>query len=478
MSLKDQAVSSVFWVFIHAFGSQGIAFFVSIVLARFLEPSEFGLIAMLSVFIAIGNNLINSGLTQSLIRSQQVDEEDFSTVFYFNIIVSIIVYVLIFFLAPYIALFYNEEQLTNVVRIYSFSFIINAFSSVQSARLTKMLDFKTQMKVSFPSIIIGGISGILLAYNGYGVWSLVWSSLIQTFLSTIQLWYWSKWKPLFVFRIIKFKSHFQYGVNLTFSGILDALFTEAYTIIIGKFFLATQVGFYNRANTLQKLPVTNISSIITRVTFPLFSAIQNDDARLKSAYMKIMQIVVFITAPVLILMAVLAEPLFRFLFTDKWLPAVPYFRILCINGILFPIHSYNLQILKVKGRSDLFLRLEILKKILICIVISISFKYGIFGLLYGSVITSVIAFFINSHYSGKIIKYSAWNQIKDIFPIILLSCFMGTAIYFWDSFIIFKSNDFLRLFIGSMTGILLYTSLSYLFRMSVFVELKNILIKK
>lgn len=478
MSLKDQAVSSVFWVFIHAFGSQGITFFVSIVLARFLEPSEFGLIAMLSVFIAIGNNLINSGLTQSLIRLQQVDEEDFSTVFYFNIIVSIIVYVLIFFLAPYIALFYNEEQLTNVVRIYSFSFIINAFSSVQSARLTKMLDFKTQMKVSFPSIIIGGISGILLAYNGYGVWSLVWSSLIQTFLSTIQLWYWSKWKPLFVFRIIKFKSHFQYGVNLTFSGILDALFTEAYTIIIGKFFLATQVGFYNRANTLQKLPVTNISSIITRVTFPLFSAIQNDDARLKSAYMKIMQIVVFITAPVLILMAVLAEPLFRFLFTDKWLPAVPYFRILCINGILFPIHSYNLQILKVKGRSDLFLRLEILKKILICIVISISFKYGIFGLLYGSVITSVIAFFINSHYSGKIIKYSAWNQIKDIFPIILLSCFMGTAIYFWDSFIIFKSNDFLRLFIGSMTGILLYISLSYLFRMSVFVELKNILIKK
>lgn len=226
MSLKDQAVSSVFWVFIHAFGSQGIAFFVSFVLARFLEPSEFGLIAMLSVFIAIGNNLINSGLTQSLIRSQQVDEEDFSTVFYFNIIVSIIVYVLIFFLAPYIALFYNEEQLTNVVRIYSFSFIINAFSSVQSARLTKMLDLKTQMKVSFPSIIIGGISGILLAYNGYGVWSLVWSSLIQTFLSTIQLWYWSKWKPLFVFRIIKFKSHFQYGVNLTFSGILDALFTE------------------------------------------------------------------------------------------------------------------------------------------------------------------------------------------------------------------------------------------------------------
>jgi O-antigen/teichoic acid export membrane protein len=391
MSLKKQALSGVFWSSMQLFGSQAIGFGVSLVLARLLLPSEFGLIAMLGIFIGLGTALINSGLTQSLIRSENLDDEDFSTVFFFNLGGSVVIYSIIYLVAPFIATFYNQEVLTLIIRVYCVVFIINAFSAIQLTRLTKMMDFKTQMKVSVPSLIIGGCVGITMAYNDYGVWSLVWSSITQTVAGTIQLWFWSQWRPLWVFNMKKFKYHFNYGVKLMLSGILDLIFTYAYTIIIGKFFAPAQVGFYNRAQTFQMLPVKSISSIVTKISFPLFSAIQNDDVRLKSIYKRIMQMVVFLVTPTLILMAVMAEPLFRLSFTEKWLPAVPYFQILCFNGILYPIHSYNLQILNVKGRSDLFLKLAVVKKVIVSVVILVTFQYGIYGLLYGSVLTSVIA---------------------------------------------------------------------------------------
>jgi teichuronic acid exporter len=256
------------------------------------------------------------------------------------------------------------------------------------------------------------------------------------------------------------------------SGILDIVFTNAYTIIIGRFFAPAQVGFYNRADTLQMLPVGNISSIVTKVSYPLFSAIQNDDVRLKSVYKRIMQMVIFLVTPILILMAVLAEPLFRLLFTAQWLPAVPYFQILCFNGILYPIHSYNLQILNVKGRSDLFLKLEIIKKILVVIVVAISFQFGIYGLLYGSVITSIFSFFINTHYSGKFLNYTAWEQTKDLLPTIFLSILIGVVIFFFDQFLIIHYFfDFSRLFLGGVLGGILFLTSSYFLKMSSLNEL-------
>jgi len=479
MSLKKQALSGVFWSSTQLFGNQFIGFGVSLILARLLLPSEFGLIAMIGIFIGLGTALINSGLTQSLIRSENLDDEDFSTVFFFNLGGSIIIYSIIYFVAPFIATFYNQEVLTLIVRVYCIVFIINAFSAIQITRLTKMMDFKTQMKVSIPSLIIGSSVGIYMAYNDYGVWSLVWSSITQTIAGTLQLWFWSKWRPLWVFNIAKFKYHFQYGVKLMLSGILDLIFTNAYTIIIGKFFAPAQVGFYNRAETLQMLPVRSISSIITKVSFPLFSSIQNDDVRLKSIYKRIMQMVVFIVTPSLILMAVMAEPLFRLLFTEKWLPAVPYFQILCFNGILYPIHSYNLQILNVKGRSDLFLKLEIFKKIIVVLVILVSFQYGIYGLLYGSVLTSVIAFFINTHFSGKFLNYPAWEQTKDLLPIISLGILIGAVIYFLDrNFTCDIPNDFFRIVLGVSLGGVVYIAAAYLFKMNSVTELIHIIQRK
>jgi teichuronic acid exporter len=479
MSLKKQALSGVFWTSLQLLGTQGLSLGVSLILARLLLPAEFGLIAMLGIFIGIGSTLIGGGLTQSLIRSENLDEEDYATVFYFNLVGSVVIYVITFLAAPYIAAFYKQELLTNVVRLYTITFIINAFSAIQITRLTKNLDFKTQTKVAVPSLIIGSTVGIVMAYKGFGVWSLVWSGIVQAIASTIQLWIWAKWFPQRVFNIQKFKYHFNYGVKLMFSGVLDTLFTNAYIIIIGKFFAPAQVGFYSRADTLSILPVGIVNAVITKVTFPLFSSIQNDDERLKMVYKKIMQMVVFLVAPLLVLMAALAEPLFRFLFTEKWMPAVPYFQILCFTGIMYPIHGYNLQILIVKGRSDLFLKLEILKKVMIALVIVISFQYGIYGLLYGGLLLSVVGFFVNTHFSAKYLSYSSWQQTKDLLPMIVLSIAVGGLVYFMDYFLKINSiTDFFRLSIGGSTGVLLYFSITYLFKISALSELIAIIKRK
>jgi O-antigen/teichoic acid export membrane protein len=476
--LKQKALSGVLWTGLQQFSTQGISFIVSIILARLLLPEEFGLIAMIGVFMGIGAMLMQAGLGSSLIRTDHPTQEDYSTVFFFNLAGSVFMYLLIFLAAPYIAAFYQQEILIEIIRWYGSIFIINAFALVQTTRLTKLLDFKTQLQVSIPATIFSGIVGVSLAYLGYGVWSLVVMAIAQAFASALQLWIVAKWQPTWVFNKQKFQYHFNYGYKLTLSGLLDTLFNNAYVLLIGKFFAPAQVGFYNRADTLKQLPVGNIGAILGKVTFPLFAAIKNDDIRLKNVYKKMMQVVVFLVAIVLLLMAALAEPLFRFLFTEKWLPAVPYFQILCWNGILYPIHSYNLNILKVKGRSDLFLKLEILKKVMITIVIAISFQYGIYGLLYGSVVTSVLAFFINTHYTGKFLNYTAWEQAKDIVPTIVLATFSSALVVVLDLFLQqIRLLDVFRLIIGGLFGVLLYVFLAFLFKMTAFTELKN-LIKK
>ena len=467
------------WTFAQQFGTQVIGFFVSIVMARLLMPREFGLIGMISVFIGIGNSLIKSGLTQSLIRTSHPDQEDYSTVFYFNLAGSVVVYLILFFTAPYIASFFSQPVLIPIVRIYCLSFIISAFSQVQLTRLTKEMNFKLQATITVPSLIGSGLLGMFLAYKGYGVWSLVWMSLFQAFLSTIQLWFRSGWAPSLVFSVAKFKYHFKFGYKLAFSGLLNTIFINIYQIIIGKFFVPAQVGFYTRADSLKQLPVNNISSALNKVTYPLFAEIKDDDIRLKKAYKQIMEMVVFIIAPVLIFMGVLADPLFRFLFTGKWLPAVPYFQILCLSGILYPIHSYNLNVLIVKGRSDLFLKLEIIKKVLVLILIFITIRYGIIGLLWGQIVGSVVAFYINTYYTGKFLSYNSWEQTKDILPIIFLAFIAGGIVFAIDYQLKeLQYKDIYRLLIGGSAGAIGYYILSILFKINSLKELKKIILRK
>ncbi|WP_300440074.1 lipopolysaccharide biosynthesis protein [Christiangramia sp.] len=478
MSLKKRVTAGLVWTFTEQFGNQLIGFVISVILARILLPEQFGLIGMIAVFIAIGNALLHAGLTKSLIRGKDLESADYSTVFYFNLSASFLIYFFIYFSAPLIAQFYEESILIGLVRLYCTTFIISAFSAVQLARLTKKMEFRTQTIIAIPSAIVGGFVGIVMALSGYGVWSLVWSSISGALINSILLWLYSDWRPELVFDFKKLKNHFNFGYKLTLSELLDRTFSNLFLIAIGKYFSAAQVGFYTRAETMNQLPVKNISRALDKVTFPLFSKIQNDDKRLKRVYGKILKIIIFVITPLLIYLAVLAEPIFRFLFTEKWLPAVPYFQILCVTGILYPLHSYNLDILNVKGRSDLFLKLEIFKKVLILLVLFITIPMGIIELLFGQVIISFLAFFINAHYTGKFINYSAFQQILDISPILIIAGLGGGITFLVDHYWMTNYEDILRILIGFISGGIFYITISYILKMESLFELYKIILKK
>ncbi len=478
MSLKKQVASGIFWTFSQQFGSQIINFGSSIILARLLLPSDFGVIALFMVFIAIGNSLTDGGLTSSLIRTKDADDADFSTVFYFNIICSFLIYPIFYFGAPLIADFYKLDILIPVVRIYSLVIIISSFCSVQRTIYTKKMDFKTQFKIQIPVLIIGCLLAIFLAYKGYGVWALVISGLFNSIFECVQYWIYSSWRPKWLFDKKKFKYHFTFGYKITLSGLINTIFNNIYTIIIGKTFNVSTLAYYNRADSLKQLPVTNISTALNKVTLPLFAQIQDDNVQLKNVYKKIMKLVIFIIAPILTLIAAFAEPLIRFLLTEKWLLTAPFLQILCISGLLYPIHAYNLNVLQVKGRSDLFLKLEIIKKIIIVLTIIISFRFGIYGLLWGQVCSSIIAFFINSYYTGKFLNYPSIQQIRDLIPTIFIAVGLGAFIYYVDDTFFKTLNDLFRLIIGGTLYVLLYFSTTYLLKFSEISFINNLIRRK
>lgn len=477
MSLKNQALSGMIWTYGQQFGGQLLTFVVSIILARVLVPQEFGLVGMLTVFIGMGTVLFEGGLTSSLIRSKELNTEDYSTVFFFNLVCSIVVYFVLYLLAPYIARFYNQNQLTILTRVYGLTFIISAFGTVQNTILTRELKFKKQALITLPALIISSLLGITSAYLGYGVWSLVVVAMVNALLTSFLLWITSDWYPALIFSKRKFHEHFHYGYKLTLSGVLDIFFTNIYQIVIGRIYAPAQVGYYARAHSLMMMPVGNISGALNRVIFPVFSKIQDDIYQLKSAYRRVMLLVVFIITPVIVLMAILAEPLVVFLFTDKWLEMVPIFQVICLSGVLYPIHLYNLIILQVKGRSDLFLKLEIVKKIIIVIVLPISIYFGFYALLWGQLISSILALFINTHYAGKILNYSTWMQLKDLAPIFIFAAFLAVVVYFSDQLLSGQSH-LLRLIAGSILGGGLYLLLAWLFKFDSLKDIKNLILKK
>lgn len=477
MSLKKQALAGMIWTYSQQFGTQTLTFGVSVVLARILLPEEFGLIGMLAIFIGIGNTLFEGGMTSSLIRTNELNEEDYSTVFFFNLGSSIIIYGILFLCAPFIANFYNQPTLNPLIRVYGLTFIISAFGTVQNTILTRELKFKKQALITFPALLIGGIVAIAMAYKNFGVWSLVGLAITNAFFTSLFLWLSSKWRPIFVFNKKKFHQHFHYGYKLTVSGILDIVFTNIYQIIIGRFYTAALVGYYARANSLMMLPVSNVSGALNRVIFPIFSKVQNDISLLKNTYKKVMQLVLFVVTPIMVIMVVLAKPIIILLFTEKWLPMVTILQIICASGVLYPIHLYNLIVLQVKGRSDLFLKLEIIKKVIIAIVLVITLYFGFYALLWGQLICSILALFINTHYAGKMLNYSGFSQIRDIFPIFIFSICMGCIMYLINTILINQSN-FLQLLICGALGGFTYLGLAFLFKFESINDIKNLILKK
>lgn len=480
MSLKKKTITSLIWAFSQQFSVQVISFCITIGLARMLMPAEFGLIAMLSILISVGNTLLDSGLASSLIRSNELTQDDFSTIFFFNLSGSIVIYCICFVLAPLFSRWYHQPLLTMIIRVYTIDFIINAFFSVQNARLIKEMNFKAQMMIQIPAVLIGGLLGVFLAIKGYGVWSLVWLGLAQSFLSTVMHWLYSGWTPSWVFNRSCFKKHFGFGYKMTLTGLLDIAYRNIYVVIIGSYYSVAQLGFYNRADSFSQLPVTNISMVIHKVTYPMFTEIGDDNEKLKRVYRRIMQQVIFWVAPILIIMIILAEPLFTFLLTDKWLPAVPYFQILCLAGVMYPLNAYNLNILKVKGRSDLVLKLETIKKAICLIGILCATFFGIYGLLYFQLIFSVLAYYINSAYSSTLINYPVKEQFQDLWPIFAAVMISGLIAYVADDVLVdsFHLHDLSRIITTGLFFCMVYLSTGLLFKLLPINDFKLLILKK
>lgn len=475
-SLKQKTISGLLWSFIDNFSKLGLTFVIGIILARLLDPREFGLIGMITIFIALSQSLVDSGFTQALIRKKDCTQADYSTVFYFNLFIGIILYTVLFFSAGAISRFFDEPQLLLIVQVVGLSIIVNAFTIVQRARLTKAINFKLQTKISIIASLSSGIIGIMMAYSGYGVWSLVFKTLLGFTITSFLLWIWNKWKPSFEFSRNSFKEMFSFGYKLLISGLIDTAYQNIYLLVIGKYFSAAELGFYTRADQFSNLPSKNITSVIQRVSYPVLAEIQHDIPRLKTAYQKIIKSTMLITFVSMIILAAVAKPLVLTLVGEKWLPSVIYLQLLSFGGMLYPLHAVNLNMLNVQGRSDLFLRLEIIKKILAIPVIVVGVLLGIKAMIVGMIIISMIAFFLNSYYSGQHIGYSSMQQLKDILPSFILAIFIGSITHLIGAFLILP--NYLILIIQLIAGGGFFILITELFKMQDYLFVKEIFLDK
>lgn len=472
MSLKEQATTSVIWSAVERFSVQGIQLLLTIIIARVLMPSDYGLIAMLSIFMAIAQTFIDSGFSNALIQKKGRTDTDFSTVFYFNIVVSCIVYILMYLGAPYIADFYNEPKLDTITKILGLVIVINSFGIVQQAKLTIELNFRKQAHASLTAVIISGIISVTMAYSGFGVWALVWQSIIYNVIRIVLMWYYAKWKPLLVFSKKSFKTLFSFGSKLLGSSILHTIYVNLYTLIIGKFFAADICGLYNQAYKLSTFPSNNIASIIVRAVYPIQCSIQNEDEQFRDLFLKYIRMSCYFIFPIMVLLCVLAKPFVIVFLKDQWLPAVPLLQILCLAYMWDPVMKINGSTLTAKGHSKYFFHAEIYKKVVAFIILLVTIPFGITIMCWGLVMYAFSDMFIISLYIRKVINIRPSDQLKTIFPVILLSASMGIIVYILNRFI---QSDVLQLVAGGATGVLYYIIISYFFKFKEALFFKNMI---
>jgi O-antigen/teichoic acid export membrane protein len=468
MTLKEKTTKGLFWSFVDQFSAQGISFIIGIIIARILNPADYGMLGMLAIFMAVANTFIVSGFGAALVQKSNRSQVDFSTVFLFNLVVAAFLYCMLFIAAPFIANFYELPELTLITRVIGLTLLIGAISIVPRTILNINIDFKTQTKISIISSIISGSIGVTLAYSGYGVWALIVQNISAVVLQTVLLVYFIKWKPSFVFSNQSFNQLFGFGSKLLASALLDTIYNNIYLLVIGKRFSADDLGQYTRAQQLENFPASNITNIIQRVTFPVLCSIQDDQTRLIDAYRKLIKMAAFLIFPIMFLLVLVAKPLILILLTDKWLPAVELFQILCFSGMLYPIHAINLNILQAQGRSDLFFKLEIWKKSLgVCILI-MTLPFGLKILLWGQVATSFIGLFMNTWYTGKLYNYGIWKQGRDIIQYLLTAIIICFFLFYMISFF---DSYWYKLIIGGFFYTILYIGISWIFKSE---ELKQI----
>ena len=473
-SLKQKTTKGLLWSSVERFSNQGVQFVFSIILARLLSPSDFGIIAMITIFFAIAQSFVDSGFSNALVRKTNRREEDLSTCFYFNIGVGIIAYIVLFLIAPLVANFYNQPILSPIIRITGLGVILNSLCVVQQALFTIKIDFKSQAKITLSATVISGIVGIILAYQGYGIWALVWQGVASSIVRMGLLWFMSKWRPTTGFSKSSFNYLFGYGSKLLVSGLLDTIYNNIYPIVIGKFYTPAQLGNYSRALSFAQLPSSNITSILQRVTFPVLSTIQDDMPRLQANYRRLLKLSAFIVFPLMTGLAAVAFPMIRIILTPKWEGCSLYLQIICFALMWYPVHAINLNLLQVKGRSDLFLRLEIIKKIVGVCIMCITIPLGITAMCIGMVVSSLISLFINTYYTGKLINIGYLKQMKDVLPILIVSLIMGIVVYIT---ILFFTSDFTKLIIGIPLGMFIYIVGTYLLAHEELSELVKIIKK-
>lgn len=429
-SLKDKTIKGVAWSGIDNLTQNGVSFIVGIVLARLLTPDDYGLLGIIGIFTAISIAIINGGFINALIRKKDVTGDDYNTAFIVNFGMSLVLYTIIFLCSPLIARFFGREELVLLTRVTTISIIFGALALVQQTRLTKRIDFKTQTKITLISTISSGAVGIGMALLGFGVWSLVVQHLMSQFLKSISLWLFNRWIPDMRFSINSFKDLFGFGWKMMVSGLLDTLWKDLYQVVVGKFYSPATLGQYTRAKQFSQLFSSNLTAVIQRVTFPVLSNIQDDKARMISAYRHIIKTTMFITAVCMFFLGAISEPLLYCLIGPKWHEAATYLPLICISGSLYPLHAINLNMLQVQGRSDLFLGLEIVKKIIGLAPLTVCIIYGVLPMLYVNLITSAICYFLNSHFPGKLLGYTSWMQLKDIAPSYGLATLIALIVYF------------------------------------------------
>lgn len=468
-SLKKKTVNGVIWSAIDRFSTQGIQFIFSILIARLLMPSDYGVIAMLGIFLAVSQTFIDSGFGTALVQKANRTETDFSTVFYFNIVVAILFYILLWFSSPYIASFYDIPMLKDVTRVVALTLVFSALGGIQNAKLSIAIDFKTRAIISLISALSTGCVGLYMAYSGYGAWALVFQMVFSSLLNTILLWCFVRWIPKLVFSWHSFRQLFSFGSKLLASALLDTIYNNVYTLVIGKVYSSSALGLYSRASGLAQYPSSNITGVLQGVTFPVLCSIQNDENRLVDAYKRFVRMSAFIIFPLMIGLSAVAAPFIRVVLTDKWEGAIYLLQIVCFSMMWYPIHAINLSILQVKGRSDYFLKLEIIKKIQGVCILCLTVPIGIVAMCYGSVVSSLLSLIWNTYYTKRLIGYGFFSQIKDLSHILIHSLFMGGIVLLVIHFI---DIMWMKLLVGILVGGLYYVAGAYIMR---FEELKEVL---
>ena len=472
-SLRNKTLSGSFWSLADNLAGSGITFLVGLVLARLLTPQEYGVIGIIMIFIAVFNSIVDSGFSNALIRKNDADDTDYNTVFFFNLLISVLLFFVLYFSANAISSYFNIPILVHVTIVMASIVIIKAFAIIQRTLLVKNIDFKTQMKVSLIASIVSGIVGIGMAVMGYGVWSLVGQQVSRQLMNSVFLWIFNKWRPRLTVSGKSFRELFGFGWKLLVSGLIDTIWKQIYQVVIGKCYSAETLGHYTRAEQFNQIFSSNLTAVVHRVSYPALSKIQDEKERLKQAYRKVIKTTMLVTFPCMLGLAAVARPMILVLIGEQWLPCVPYLQIICFSGMLYPLHALNLNMLQVKGRSDVYLILEIVKKTIAVGPILLGIFINIYWMLIGSVFTGFIAYYLNGHYSGREIDYPCREQVLDIMPTFLISLSMAAVVFAMSylnisAFVIFP----LQLIVGF--GIMI--GLCEMLKLNEYQELKSVLL--